>query len=140
MNDTPFKSARYNSEHGGAGVKFLIVLVVLICIGQAGYSYVPVAYQSEDYKQKMNEVVMNAYAVPNAATNSPELVKQRLRNYGNDYGVPANAFIKVDKIENGGLRAQVKFAKEVELLPFGLYKYNYEFDHTASPTGFLTKQ
>ena len=140
MNNSLKKPVRRRSEHGGAGVKFLIILIVLFCIGHAGYGYIPVAYQSADYKQKMSEVVLNAYAMPNAATNSPEAVKQRLRNYGNDFGVPANAFIKVDKIDNGGLRAQVKYAKEIELLPFGLYKYNYEFDHTATPAGFLTKQ
>ena len=129
-----------NSEHGGAGIKFLIAVVILFLAGHAGYTYIPVAYQSEDFKQRMNEIVMNAFAMPNVATNSPEAVKQRIRNYGNDYGVPANALIKVDKAENGAMRAQVRFTKEVELLPFGLYKYNYEFDHIAAPNGFLTKQ
>ena len=129
-----------SSEHGGAGVKFLIIVVVLFMIAHAGYAYVPAAYQSEDYRQRMNEVVTNAFAMPTATTNSPEMVKQRLRNYGNDYAVPTNALIKVDKMDNGGLKAQVKFSRDIDLLPLGLYKYNYEFDHTAAPNGFLTKQ
>jgi hypothetical protein len=129
-----------SSEHGGAGVKFLIIVVVLFMIAHAGYAYVPTAYQCEDYRQRINEVVTNAFAMPLAATNSPEMVKQRLRNYGNEYAVPLNAFIKVDKMDNGGLKAQVKFSKDIDLLPLGLYKYHYEFDHTAAPNGFLTKQ
>jgi hypothetical protein len=43
-------------------------------------------------------------------------------------------------MDNGGLKAQVKFSKDIDLLPLGLYKYHYEFDHTAAPNGFLTKQ
>jgi hypothetical protein len=129
-----------SSEHGGAGTKFLIVVVVLFLLGHAGYTYIPTAYENENFKQRMHEIVVNAYAMPNAPVSSAEAVKQRLRNYGNDYGVPVNALIKVDKMENGALKAQVKFSKEVNLLPFGLYKYNYEFDHIATPNGYLTKQ
>ncbi|HEX8396699.1 MAG TPA: hypothetical protein VF644_04700 [Pyrinomonadaceae bacterium] len=140
MKNSPTQPARNSSEHGGAGVKFLIIVLVLFLIGHAGYIYIPSAYQSEDYKQRMNELVTNAFAMPNSPLNSPEVVKQRLRNYGNDYGVPANALIKVDKMDTGALRAQVKFSKEIDILPFHLYKYNYEFEHIAMPNGFLTKQ
>lgn len=141
MENSPLKPVRSsNSEHGGAGVKFLLVVVVLFCLGHAGFVYVPVAYEAEDYKQRMNELVTNAFALPNSPTSSPEAIKQRLRNYGNDYGIPANAVILVDKAENGAPRAQVKYSREMELLPFGLYRYNYEFNHIAMPNGFLTKQ
>ena len=140
MKNPSTHPVRRSSEHGGAGVKFLIIVVVLFLIGHAGYVYIPSAYQSEDYKQRMNELVTNAFAMPNSAINSPEAVKQRLRSYGNDYGVPANALIKVDKMDSGALRAQVKFSKEIDILPFHLYKYNYEFNHTATPTGFLLKE
>lgn len=140
MNNSPVKTTRRSPEHGGAGVKFLIVVVALFIIGHAGFNYVPIAYQAQDYKQRMTEVVTNAFAMPNSAINSPEAVKQRLRRYGNDDGVPADALIKVDKMDNGAMRAQVKFARQIELLPFGLYKYNYEFDNTAIPNGYLTKQ
>jgi hypothetical protein len=140
MKNSPTHPIRRSSEHGGAGVKFLIVVLVLFLIGHAGYIYIPSAYQAEDYKQRMNELVTNAFAMPNSPLNSPEVVKQRLRNYGNDYGVPPTALIKVDKMDNGALRAQVKFSKEIDILPFHLYKYNYEFEHIATPNGFLTKQ
>lgn len=140
MKNSPLQPVRQSSEHGGAGVKFLLIVIVLFLIGHAGYIYIPAAYQAEDYKQRMNELVTNAFAMPQAPTSNAEVLKQRLRIYGNDYGIPANALIKVDKMDNGALRAQVKFSKEMEILPFHLYKYNYEFEHTATPNGFLTKQ
>jgi hypothetical protein len=128
-----------SSERGGAGIKFLLVMVVLFLIGHAGYNYVPTAYQSEDYKQRMNETVVNAFAMPNAVTSSPEAVKLRLRTLGNQYDVPQNALIKVDKVENGAMKARVFYTRQIEMLPLGLYSYTYEFDHTATPNGFLTK-
>lgn len=141
MKNSAKKPVRSNNrEHGGAGIKFLIIVVVLFVIGHAGYSYVPLAYGGEDFKQRMNEIVINAFAMPNSPGSSPEAIKNRLRAYANDYKVPADAFIKVEKMENGALKAQVKFTKEIELLPLGLYKYNYNFDHTATPNGYLTKQ
>ncbi|MDQ4120205.1 MAG: hypothetical protein M3209_01900 [Acidobacteriota bacterium] len=139
MKNSSIKTAPANSERGSAGVKFLIVIVVLFLVGRAGFAYIPAAYQAEDYKQRMNELVTNAFAMPNSPGSNPEVIKQRLRSYGNDYGIPLDALIKVDKMDNGGLKVQVKFAKQIELLPFSLYNYTYEFDHTATPNGFLTK-
>ncbi len=139
MKRLPKSSVRRNSEQGSAGLKLLIALVIVYCVGHAGYRYIPVAYAGEDYKQKMNELVTQAYAMPNSPLNSPENVKTKLRAYGNDNGIPPEAFIKVEKAESGVMRAEVKFVKQVELLPFGLYKHNYAFDHIATPNGFLTK-
>jgi hypothetical protein len=140
MKNSPAQPVQNSSEHGGAGVKFLLIVLVLFLIGHACFVYIPAAYQAEDYKQRMNELVTNAFAMPNSPLNNPEAVKQRLRSYANDYGVPATAVIKVDKMDSGALKAQVRFSKEIEILPFHLYKYNYEFEHVATPNGFLTKQ
>jgi len=52
--------------------------------------------------------------------------------------VPADAFIEV-KIVNAVIQARVAYSRQAEILPLGLYTYNYEFDHTATPTGFLMK-
>lgn len=132
-------SAR-RAEHGGAGVKFLLVVLVLFLLAHAGYNYIPAAYQAEDYKQRMGEVVTQAYAMPYSSASSLENVKTRLRRHADDEQIPADAVIKVDKLENNAMRAQVRYVKEIELLPFGLYKYKFQFDHTAQPSGFLTKQ
>jgi hypothetical protein len=126
-------------ERGGAGVNFLIVLIVLVLAGHAGYSYIPTAYHYEDFKQRMNELVVNAFAMPNNASNTPENLKQRIRRYADEYSVPADALIKVEKPDNGAYKARVQFTREINLLPFGIYKYKYEFDHTATPNSFLTK-
>jgi hypothetical protein len=140
MKNSSVKPAFHrNSERGGAGVKFLLVVLGLFFAAHAGFAYVPAAYQAEDYKQRMHELVTNAFAMPNSSGSNPEVVKQRLRSYANEYGVPTDALIKVDRMDNGALKAQVKFVKQIELLPFNLFRYNYEFDHTATPTGFLTK-
>ena len=35
------------SERGSAGVKFVLVLAALVLVANAGYNYVPVAYNAE---------------------------------------------------------------------------------------------
>jgi len=137
--ETRISPQKQSRERGGAGVKLAIVLVVLFLVGHAGYNYIPVAYQCAEYKEKMSEVVMQAYAMPNTPLNSLENVKAKLRKFGAENGVPANAIIKVDKLSEGAMRAHVTFIKQVDILPFGIYRYDYNFNHTAQPTGFLTK-
>jgi len=34
----------------------------------------------------------------------------------------------------------VTYTKKVPILPLGIYTYNYVFDNTATPAGFLMKQ
>jgi hypothetical protein len=49
-----------SSERGGAGVKFLIIFVVLILAANAGYNYIPVAYAGESFRQEMQTAVVMA--------------------------------------------------------------------------------
>lgn len=53
-----------NSEKGNAKVKLVAVLVVLFLIGHAAYSYIPVAYEAEYFKQEMQTAVVQGMAVP----------------------------------------------------------------------------
>jgi len=46
------------SERGGAGVKFLIVFVLILLTAHAGYNYVPVAYSAENLKGDMQAAVL----------------------------------------------------------------------------------
>ena len=131
--------SKKKKQRGGAGAKFLMVAVILFLFGHAAYNYIPTAYDGENFKQRMNEIVMNAYAMPNAPTSTPEGVADRLRKFFPDNNIPADAYLKVEKVGNGMVKAQVYFKKSVNILPFGIYRYNYEFNHTATPTGFLTK-
>jgi len=125
------------SEYGGAGVKFMFVLLVLVLAGNAGLNYVPVAYNGESFKQEMQAAVVNAFAVPRA--NPVENLKARLQKAASDYDLPADAVIDVKQAGNK-LQAHASYTKTVGILPFGLYSYQYQFDHTATPTGFLLKE
>lgn len=119
------------NEKGSASLKFLLVLVVLGAIFHAGYIYAPVAYNGEDFKQRMKEIVVNATAMPTASANSLDGVKDQLRRAANSKDVPLNAVINVTRT-NGVVQASVNYQKDLQLLPFGLYKYTYKFSHTAN--------
>lgn len=126
-----------NSERGGASVKFLIIIVALYLIANAGYHYIPVAYEAEDFKQEMETAVVQAMAMP-GNTDTVALTKLKLQRVASANNVPHNVFIEV-KQNNGIYQARAAYSKEVKILPFGLYDYLYVFDHTASPSGFLVK-
>ena len=127
-----------SGERGSAGVKFAIFLTVLILAGYAGYNYVPVAYDAASMKTEMETAVMQGLALP-GKMNPVDNVKARLVKAAQNNGVPPDAMIDVK--QNGNvLTAHVTYTKPVGILPFGIYKYNYQFDQTATPTGFLLKQ
>ena len=126
------------NERGGAGVKLLIVLGLLLLVAHAGYNYVPVAYSAESLRTEMQTAVLQGIALPGKA-NPVENVKARIARSIQQNQIPPEALVEVKQAGNV-LTAHVAFSKEVDLLPFGLYKYNYNFDHTATPTGFLLKQ
>ena len=127
-----------SSERGSAGIKFLIVFVVLITAGHAGYNYVPVAYASESFKQEMQTSVVNAMATTSRVTPI-DYVKNRIRKAINDNDLPDDTVVEV-KQAGTVIQAHAMFNKAVPILPFGIYTYNYHFDYTAVPQGYLTKQ
>ena len=127
------------SERGGAGVKVMIVLLLLALAFNAGINYVPTAYDGENLKQEMQTVVVQGSALPNISQKPVDVVKNRLQKVLSDNNIPADAFVEVKQIK-GVMQARVAYTKQVNMLPFGIYKYNYQFDHTAIPAGFLTKE
>ena len=128
-----------SSEHGGAGVKLVIVMLVLFLIANAGYQFIPVAYAGESLKQDMQTAVIQALAMPSRMTPA-DTVKQKIQVsfQSNNIG-PSNAIIDVKQVNNV-LTAHVVYDKEIPIIPFGIYNYHYQFDHTVTPNGFLTKQ
>ena len=126
------------SERGGAGVKFLIVLVVLFLAANAGYNYIPVAYAAESMKSDMQAAVLQGLALP-GRINPVDNVKTRLQTAMRLNDVPADALMEV-KQNGNSMSAHVVYSKEVSILPFGIYRYTYHFDQTVTPTGFLMKQ
>jgi hypothetical protein len=126
-----------NSEEGGASVKLLAVLLVLILIGNAGINYIPIAYEGQSFKQDMQTAVVQGMAVPPGVT-PVDMVKAKLQRAIALNNIPPDALVQV-KPANNSVVAHVYYSKKVAILPFGMYTYNYKFDHTATPTGFLLK-
>jgi hypothetical protein len=128
----------YRRERGGAGIKLILVLLVLFLIGHGLINFVPVAYNGASFKEEMQTAVVQGTALPNG--NDPlGVIKVRLKKMASNYSVPPNAFMEV-KQTNNIVQARVAYTQDVNILPFGLYTYKYQFDHTATPTGFLAKQ
>ncbi len=127
-----------SSECGGAGVKLLLVLLVLVLIGNAGYHWIPIAYAGESFKQDMQTAVVQGLAAP-GRISPVDLVKKKIIASAESNDIPTDFVMEV-KAANNSISAHVAYTKEVPLLPFGMYNYQYEFDHTATPIGFLTKQ
>ncbi|HSK70802.1 MAG TPA: hypothetical protein VK892_03835 [Pyrinomonadaceae bacterium] len=125
-------------ERGGAGIKFLIVLTIIFLIGNAGYNYIPVAYQAENFKSELETAVVKGAVMPTRATPL-DAVKMRVRGAMTINQIPDDATVDIKMVKNV-IQARVAYSKEVELMPFGIYKYSYQFDHTATPAGFLLKE
>jgi len=126
------------SERGSAGVKLTIVLAVIFLIAHAGYNYIPVAYEGENFKQEMQKAVLQGMAVVNGMPPTV-MLKGKLERALVENNIPSDALIEVKQVK-GTVHAHVEYTKQVNLLPFGIYKHNYNFDHTATPTGFLLKE
>jgi hypothetical protein len=127
-----------DSERGSAGVKFIAIFAAILLVAHAGYNYVPVAYEAESLKTEMQTAVVQGLALP-GKVNPVDNVKSRIYRAAQLNEVPADALIDVKQAGNV-ITAHVVYTKPVNILPFGMYKYNYTFDHTATPTGFLLKQ
>ncbi len=126
------------SEQGSAGVKLTAVLVFLFLLGYAGFNYVPIAYEGQSLKQDMQTAVVQGMA-PIGGMTIADTVKAKLQKVLASNNVPPNAVVQVTQTGNS-VQAHVAYTKQVQLLPFGIYKHNYNFDYTAEPTGFLMKQ
>lgn len=124
-------------ERGSAGVKFLILLVVLGLAAHAGFQYVPVAYQGASFRQEMDTAVVKGLAA-SGAMKPLDVVTAHVTRAATDNQVPADALIEIKPAGNH-IQAHVAYVKSVNMLPFGIYKYKYQFDYTAAPTGYLLK-
>lgn len=136
MDKNTLKSYRQN-ERGSARIKFFSVLLFLFLLGNAAFNYIPVAYQGENFKQEMQTAVVQGASLPGRDMTPADTVKAKLIRAAKDNNLPP-AVIDV-KQPNNVVTAHVTYSKEVSIIPFGIYNYRYEFDHTATPTGFLMK-
>jgi len=131
------KATERYSERGGAGVKFLLVFVSLVLVANAGYNYVPVAYAGENFKSDMQTAVVNGLAVP-GKFNPVDVIKDKVQRAAYDNGLPPDTLIEIQQV-GGAFQAHAVYTEHVHILPFGIYTYEYHFDHTAVPQGYLRK-
>lgn len=122
--------ASRSSEHGGARLKFIMVILVVVIVGYAGYLYVPVAYQAYYLKDLMQ------HKVDVAATQGYPVawVTDQLKKSATDYNIPPNAVITPTQQESR-VYCRVQFTRPIE---FPGYTYMYEFDYTAKSTTFFS--
>ena len=131
-----FKTDR-SSERGGAGVKFLFVFLFLALVAHAGFNYVPVAYEAASFRQEMDTAVVKGLGA-SGRIQPLTVVTASVKKAAFDYNIPPDAFVEIKPV-NGVIEAHVQYQREVNMLPFGAYKYTYSFDHVARPTGYLMK-
>ncbi len=125
------------SERGSAGIKFLLIVMVLAIVGNAGINYVPIAYEGANLRQEMDTAVVKGLAT-GPRMNPVDVVKASLQKAMHENNVPDDAFVEV-KQTPGAVTAHVMYTKQVSMLPFGIYKYKYDFNYVAIPTGYLLK-
>jgi hypothetical protein len=125
------------SERGSAGTKFLAVFAVLLAVANAGFNYIPVAYEGENFKQEMQTAVVNGMALP-PNVKPVDSVKARIEKAAADNDIPKDMVLDV-KMNGQTVVAHVSYNKPIAILPFGAYTYNYQFNHTAMPVGYLMK-
>ncbi len=133
------KPENRDSERGGAGVKFLAVVVFIFLVAHAGYQYIPVAYQGQSFRQDMETALIKGITMPPSAGKQTEVVKKNIIQMAHSNQLPLETFIDVRETNNV-LAARVYYQKVVPILPFGIYNYSYVFDNTVTPSGFLTEQ
>lgn len=125
------------SERGSATIKFAVVLLGLILLGNAGYQYIPVAYRGANFKQEMDTAVVKGLAA-SGQMKPLDVVKASIMRAATDNAIPADALVEI-KPQNGVIQAHVVYTQKVSMLPFGFYNYSYDFNYLARPTGYLLK-
>ena len=117
-------------ERGGSRLKFLIVVLILGTVVYAGYLYVPVQFDAFRFKDLMQ------HDADVAATQGYPVtwISDQLKKQSAEFNVPADAIITPSQQDNR-MSVRVQYTRPIQF--FG-YTYQYEFDHTARSTAFLT--
>src|SRR5262245_40549368 len=101
MNDR-----RKIGKNGGARIKFLIVMAILLFVAYCAYIYIPVAYQAFQLKDLMQHDVDVAVA----QGYPPAWVGDQLRKTAGEYGMPSDAVITPAQKDNR-VQVRVQFTK-----------------------------
>ncbi len=125
------------SERGSATIKFALVFVAIALVAHAGWNYVPIAYEGASFRQEMDSAVVKGLAAT-GRIKPLEVVQASIRKASNDYNIPEDAYVDVKPV-SGVIEAHVAYTRRVNMLPFGIYKYDYNFEYVARPVGYLLK-
>jgi len=119
-----------SNERGSARLKFLLVMIIIAAVAYGGYVFIPVAYQAYLFKDLMQ------HDVDVAATQGykPSWVGEQLTKSLPEYEIPQDAIITPTQLDNR-IAVRVQFTRPLE---FPGYTYQYEFDHTAKSTPFIS--
>jgi hypothetical protein len=127
-----------SSERGGAGVKFLLVALVLVLAANAGYNYIPVAYEGATLRQEMDTAVVKGLAA-SGQMKPLEVVRSSVERAVRANNVPPDAVVDI-RPAGKVVQAHIVYTKDVAMLPFGIYKYKYNFNYLATPNGYLLQE
>ncbi len=126
------RAPRGRGERGGARFNFIFVVLLIALAAYSAYNYAPVAYKAYRFKDYMQETVNKAAYPPGQTT---DWVTQQLRAAAKEYQLPQDAEINVHR-EEGRIAARVVWTEPVKLPG---YIYDYQFDHTARSSGFISQ-
>ena len=126
-----------SSERGSAGVKFLAIALFLVLFANAGYNYIPVAYEGANLRQEMDTAVVKGLAA-SGQMKPLEVVRASIEKAVRENNVPPDALVEI-KPAGTVVQAHIVYSKQVSMLPFGIYKYKYDFNYLATPSGYLLK-
>ena len=132
-----FEKNKWHSERGGAGAKLLIFGVLAFLIAHGLYNYGMTSYQAANFKQDLQTAVVQGVTLPTTAGDPKVIIQKKIATIIPLHQLPSDTFYEVKK--NGTTySARVYYQVVVPILPFGLYDYNYVFDHTATPGDFYS--
>ena len=120
----------HQNQQGGARAKFIISLALFAPVIYVGYMYLPVSVDAYYFKDEMQKKVDLAAA----QGYDSGWVRDQLTKLESEYHVPPDAAITAAQRE-GRVEVRVQFTRPIS---FPGYTYNYDFDHTAVSTSFLT--
>lgn len=132
MNSSPerHRSRSVSDERGGSRLNFLITIAIAALIAYASYQYIPVTYHAYLFKDSMQETVNLAAA----GNRDVDWVTSKIRESAAENDLPQDAIIEVAPRE-GRVEAHVRWTRSI-VLPGYVYQYN--FDHTATSSTFLS--
>ena len=119
------------SEHGGARLKFVIVVAIIGIVAYEGYQFIPVLYQDYQIKDLMKHEVDAAVALG----KPPSWITEQLVKIGPEYEIPKDAVI-TPTVQDSRVELRVQFTRSIEWFPG--FVHDYDFDNTVKSSNFFS--